>query len=157
MILFAIYGCPSEVRRTILYTDALIADQASVGHNESTASYPNPVEDPREVRGEVLEAVEVVEASLVVLVALVAVEVVEAPQVALVALVAQEVVEAPQVVLVALEVGVVPREVSLVARGALGVLGHLIDRVNLGWQNTNQNASLRPQHMCWKMGHLTAA
>ena len=144
MILFAIYGCPSEVRRTILYTDALIADQASVGHNESTASYPNPVEDPREVRGEVLEAVEVVEASLVVLVALVAVEVVEAPQVVLVALVAQE-------------VGVVPREVSLVARGALGVLGHLIDRVNLGWQNTNQNASLRPQHMCWKMGHLTAA
>ena len=128
MILFAIYGCPSEVRRTILYTDALIADQASVGHNESTASYPNPVEDPREVRGEVLEAVEVV----------------EAPQVVLVALVAQE-------------VGVVPREVSLVARGALGVLGHLIDRVNLGWQNTNQNASLRPQHMCWKMGHLTAA
>ena len=144
MILFAIYGCPSEVRRTIQYTDALIADQASVGHNESTASYPNPVEDPREVRGEVLEAVEVVEASLVVLVALVAVEVVEAPQVVLVALVAQE-------------VGVVPREVSLVARGALGVLGHLIDRVNLGWQNTNQNASLRPQHMCWKMGHLTAA
>ncbi len=128
MILFAIYGCPSEVRRTILYTDALIADQASVGHNESTASYPNPVEDPREVRGEVLEAVEVV----------------EAPQVVLVALVVQE-------------VGVVPREVSLVARGALGVLGHLIDRVNLGWQNTNQNASLRPQHMCWKMGHLTAA
>ena len=125
MILFAIYGCPSEVRRTILYTDALIADQASVGHNESTASYPNPVEDPREVRGEVLEAVEVV--------------------------------EAPQVALVAVEVGVVPREVSLVARGALGVLGHLIDRVNLGWQNTNQNASLRPQHMCWKMGHLTAA
>ncbi len=138
MILFAIYGCPSEVRRTILYTDALIADQASVGHNESTASYPNPVEDPREVRGEVLEAVEVV----------------EAPQVALVAV---EVVEASLVVLVALEVGVVPREVSLVARGALGVLGHLIDRVNLGWQNTNQNASLRPQHMCWKMGHLTAA
>ena len=154
MILFAIYGCPSEVRRTIQYTDALIADQASVGHNESTASYPNPVEDPREVRGEVLEAVEVVEAPQV---ALVAVEVVEASLVVLVALVAQEVVEAPQVVLVALEVGVVPREVSLVARGALGVLGHLIDRVNLGWQNTNQNASLRPQHMCWKMGHLTAA